>query len=60
MQNDAVSGYYDILKKKKAGLAVKRGFDLMISLIMIVILSPILAVLAVVIKVDSKGPVFYR
>lgn len=60
MQNDAVSGYYDILKKKKAGLAVKRGFDLMISIIMIVILSPILAVLAVVIKVDSKGPVFYR
>ena len=60
MQNDAVAGYYKILKKKKAGLVIKRVFDLTVSLAMLVILSPALAVLAVLIKLDSKGPVFYR
>ena len=60
MQNDAVAGYYKILKKKKAGLVIKRVFDLTVSLAMLVILSPGLAVLAVLIKLDSKGPVFYR
>ena len=60
MQNDAVAGYYKILKKKKASLVIKRVFDLTVSLAMLVILSPALAVLAVLIKLDSKGPVFYR
>ena len=60
MQNDAVAGYYKILKKKKAGLVIKRVFDLTVSLAMLVILSPALAVLAALIKLDSKGPVFYR
>ena len=60
MQNDAVAGYYKILKKKKASLVIKRVFDLTVSLAMLVILSPALAVLAALIKLDSKGPVFYR
>ena len=60
MQNDAVAGYYKILKKKKASLVIKRVFDLTVSIAMLVILSPALAVLAVLIKLDSKGPVFYR
>ena len=60
MQNDAVAGYYKILKKKKASLVIKRVFDLTVSLAMLIILSPALAVLAALIKLDSKGPVFYR
>ena len=60
MQNDAVAGYYKILKKKKASLVIKRVFDLTVSIAMLVILSPALAVLAALIKLDSKGPVFYR
>ena len=39
---------------------VKRLFDLMMSILGIVILLPILIVLSIWIKLDSKGPVFFR
>ncbi len=60
MQTDEVRKYYDILKKKQVSLFFKRVFDIVISLIMIVILSPVFLILAVAIKIDSKGTVFYR
>jgi len=37
----------------------KRAVDLLISSTMILLLLPLLAVIAVLIKIDSKGPVFY-
>lgn len=40
-------------------LKLKRFFDIFASLLGILILSPILAVIAILIKLDSKGPVFY-
>jgi lipopolysaccharide/colanic/teichoic acid biosynthesis glycosyltransferase len=39
--------------------AVKRLFDLLMSSILLVFAAPVLAVLAIVIKLDSEGPVFY-
>jgi exopolysaccharide biosynthesis polyprenyl glycosylphosphotransferase len=42
------------------GLFIKRIFDVVVSSFSLIICSPILAVLAVWIKVDSPGPVFYR
>ena len=39
--------------------AAKRLFDLLMSSILLVCASPVLAVLAVIIKLDSEGPVFY-
>jgi exopolysaccharide biosynthesis polyprenyl glycosylphosphotransferase len=39
---------------------LKMGMDIAISSIGLVILSPLLAVLAILIKLDSKGPVFFR
>jgi exopolysaccharide biosynthesis polyprenyl glycosylphosphotransferase len=39
--------------------AVKRLFDLLMSSILLLFAAPVLAVLAIVIKVDSEGPVFY-
>jgi lipopolysaccharide/colanic/teichoic acid biosynthesis glycosyltransferase len=60
MQNAEVRKYYDILKKKKAALFFKRMFDLCISLVAIVLFSPIYLILAIAIKLDSPGPVFYR
>ncbi len=39
---------------------MKRVFDIVASGLGLVVLSPIFAVLAVWIKCDSKGPVFYR
>ena len=38
----------------------KRLFDLFFSLIGVIILSPLLLVLAILIKISSPGPVFYR
>lgn len=60
MQTDEVRKYYDILKKKRCGLFFKRVFDIVVSALMLVILSPVFLVLAIAIKIDSKGPVFYR
>ena len=60
MQNDAVKKYYDILKTKTASLILKRVFDILVSSVLIVIVSPIMLILAICIKIDSKGPVMFR
>lgn len=60
MKNDKVKEYYDILSRKKVNLFLKRFFDIMMSLILLIILSPIFIILAIWIKLDSKGPVFYK
>lgn len=60
MQTEEVRKYYDILKKKRVSLFFKRLFDICISLVLLIVLSPIFLVLSIAIKTDSKGPVFYR
>lgn len=60
MQTEEVRKYYDILKKKRCALFFKRAFDIFVSLLMLIILSPIFLILAILIKIDSRGPVFYR
>ena len=60
MQTDAVRPYYDQLKKKEFSLFLKRIFDIVVSLVLIVFLSPLLLVLSILIVLDSKGGVFYR
>ncbi len=41
-------------------LIVKRIVDFLIAIVMLVVLLPLFAVVAVVIKLDSPGPVFFR
>jgi len=60
MKCGEVKEYYEILAKKKGTLELKRGFDLFIAMIMLVILAIPMLVIAVMIKMDSPGPVFYR
>lgn len=60
MQTDAVRNYYDILQKKQAGLFFKRIFDVVASFCLLLLLSPVFLLLALAIKLDSPGPVFYR
>lgn len=60
MQIDEVREYYEILRKKQLSLFFKRAFDIVVSLLMLIVLSPAFLVLAIAIKLDSKGPVFYR
>lgn len=60
MRVDEVRPYWEILSRKRGQLILKRIFDLIVSLILLVILSIPMAVIAILIKKDSEGPVFYR
>ena len=60
MQTDAVRPYFDVLRKKQGSLLLKRIFDVVVSALMLLVLLPVFLVLAVAIKLDSPGPVFYR
>ncbi len=60
LQTEEVRKYYEKLRKKRIGLFFKRAFDLTVSGVMILLLSPLFLILAIAIKIDSKGPVFYR
>lgn len=60
MRNESVKDYYLYLQKKRVSLFFKRMFDILASMIMIVLLSPIFIILSIWIKIDSKGPVLFR
>ena len=60
MQNPEVKHYYEILDKKKFSRTVKRSFDFFVSLFMLILFLPLFIVVAILIKKDSKGPVFFR
>lgn len=60
MKNKEVKKYYEILSKKKGQLIFKRLFDISLSLVLIIILSPVILIISIWIKLDSNGPVFYR
>ena len=60
LQTEAVRPYYDILKRKRAALFFKRLFDISASFVLLLLLTPVFLVLAIAIKIDSRGPVFYR
>lgn len=60
MKTDELRPYYEIIKKKQHALLFKRCFDFIIALIALIILSPIMVLLALLIKIDSSGTVFYR
>jgi len=42
------------------GKIFKRSFDIIVSLILLIILSPVFLFLAIIIKIDSVGPIFAR
>ena len=60
MKLPEVKPYYDILSKKKGQLLLKRIFDFFVALVMLIVLCIPMLVISVWIKIDSKGPVFYR
>lgn len=60
MQCDEVKEYYDILQKKKVSLVIKRIFDIVVALILLIILIIPMIIISIMIKVDSKGTIFYR
>jgi len=60
MQNEAVRPYYELLRKKVVSLIIKRLFDIIMSIVVLIVLFPIFLIVSLFIKTDSKGPVFYR
>ncbi len=60
MRTPEVRYYWEILNNKKWQLFLKRIFDLVVSIILLVFLAIPMCVIAILIKRDSEGPVFYR
>ena len=60
MKNNEVKEYYDILNKRRGQLALKRALDFIGGLIGTIVLSPIMIILAIVIKCESKGPALFK
>lgn len=60
MRTEEVRPYYDILYRKKKQLLVKQGFDILAAIIMLAVLAVPMVIVAIIIKLDSQGPVFFR
>ena len=60
MRTSEIKPYYDSLYNKRWQLFFKRIFDFITAIIMIIILAIPMIIIAIMIKLDSKGPVFYR
>ncbi len=60
MRCDEVRPYYEVLKKKQFQLFLKRVFDIVLALILLVIFAIPMIIISILIKCDSPGPVFYR
>ena len=60
MKSPEVRPYYEVLKKRRFSLWIKRLFDLLAALVLLVLLAIPMLIIAVRIKRDSEGPVFYR
>ena len=60
MKTEEVKPYYEVLRKKRFSLFFKRAVDLVGGLVLLILLSLPMAFIAIAIKLDSEGPVFYR
>ena len=60
MRTPEVRPYWEELNRKRGQLALKRGFDFVVALILLIILAVPMLIIAVMIRLDSPGPVFYR
>ena len=59
-QRAEIKPYYEHLRHKQFSLVVKRLFDILFSLMLLVLLSPLFLILSIWIKLDSKGPIMFR
>ena len=60
MQTPEVRPYWEILYKKRFQLILKRIFDFVVAIIMLILLAIPMAVIAIMIKMNDHGPVIYR
>lgn len=60
MRTPEVRPYWEVLHKRRWQLDLKRAFDFTVALIMLFVVAVPMLIIAVAIKLDSPGPVFYR
>ncbi|MCM1235055.1 MAG: sugar transferase [Ruminococcus flavefaciens] len=60
MRVPEVRPYYEILNRKRGQLMVKRVFDIVAAIVLLIILAVPMLMIAVCIKLDSRGPVMFR
>ena len=60
LQCEAVRPYFELLNQKRGSLLCKSIFDRLMAAGMLIMLSPVFLVLAIMIKRDSEGEVFFR
>lgn len=60
MKNESTRPYWNLLLSRKLSLALKRLLDIVVSAVLLLLLSPFFLLLAIAVKIDSPGPVFYR
>ena len=60
LRRPEVRPYYDILMKKRGSLFLKRLFDYGVGFCLLLLTAIPMAIIALLVKLDSPGPVFYR
>lgn len=59
-KSSEVKIYYNIISKKKISLFFKRTFDIVFSILILIILLLPIVIISILVKIDSKGSIFYR
>ena len=52
--------YKEILTQKVLYISIKRIIDVVFSILALILLAPVFAIIALAIKIESKGPVFFK
>ncbi|MEE1024923.1 MAG: sugar transferase, partial [Acutalibacteraceae bacterium] len=58
-QNEECEKYYSIIKSRYFAYILKRIFDYLVGLILLILLIIPIAVIAIIVKCGSKGPVMF-
>lgn len=60
ISNSTTKKYKEVLTKKTPYRVIKRTMDVVLSTIGLIVLLPVFAIIALAIKIESKGPVFFK
>jgi lipopolysaccharide/colanic/teichoic acid biosynthesis glycosyltransferase len=51
---------HEVVKDKRTTLSLKRAIDILGSLLLIILFMPLFVLIAIAVKVTSKGPIFFK
>lgn len=60
LKNERTRHYYEILSRKKFDLFLKRVFDFIVAVLLLVLLAPVFVIVAILVKLTSAGPILYK